>query len=266
MKVTQGVDTHAHVFSADAPAVPGARYRPAYAAHLADWRSCWAGAGISHGVVVQPSFFGADNREMLDTVASDPAHLRGVAVLPANTDDATIARFHAVGVRAVRLNVRGARDYSTYTAAAWSALFSRIHARGWHVEIFLDTGRLPEIAACLDASPVTVVFDHFGAPGRERAVVDATFAAVRRLSAGREVWCKFSAPYRLEAGDPKEHAARWLDAVGPSRVVWGSDWPGTGFEGDSDYGAMRARLREWIDPSLERALLWDNAARLYGFA
>jgi predicted TIM-barrel fold metal-dependent hydrolase len=266
VKAMQGVDTHAHIFSAHAPAVPGARYRPAYAGHLADWRSCWPDAGISHGVVVQPSFFGADNREMLDTIASDREHLRGVAVLPPVIDDATIDRFHAIGVRAVRLNLRGVRDYAGYIGGAWRDLFTRVHARGWHVEVFVDTGRLPDVAASFDGSPVAVVFDHFGAPGRDRASVDATFAAVRRLSAEREVWCKFSGPYRLEGGDPKDHAARWLDSVGPSRVVWGSDWPWTGFEDETNYRALRTRLREWIDPVLERAMLWDNAARLYGFS
>jgi predicted TIM-barrel fold metal-dependent hydrolase len=264
-KATQGVDTHAHIFSAHAPAVPGARYRPHYAAHLADWRACWPGAGISHGVVVQPSFFGADNREMLDTIASDPVHLRGVAVLPANIDDATLARFHAGGVRAIRLNLRGGRNYNEYVADEWRSFFARVHARGWHVEIFVDTGRLPEIAHALAGSPIRVVFDHFGAPGSEPGTVLATFAAVRKLAATRDVWCKFSAPYRLEGGDPTEHAARWLDAIGPSRIIWGSDWPWTGFENDVEYRTSRTQLAEWIDASLERAVLWDNAARLYGF-
>ena len=263
---TRSVDTHAHVFSAQAPAVPGARYRPQYFAQLADWRSCWLRAGVTHGVVVQPSFFGSDNREMLDTIASDPEHLRGVAVLPANIDDKTLARFHAAGVRAIRLNLRGARDYREYAADAWRALFARLHSRGWHVECFVDTGRLAEIVPTFEGSNVAVVFDHFGAPGREPAVIERTFAAVRRLAASRDVWCKFGAPYRLEGGDPKEHAARWLQAVGPSRIVWGSDWPWTGFEGDADYVTLRMRLAEWIDPALEPAVLWDNAARLYGFA
>jgi predicted TIM-barrel fold metal-dependent hydrolase len=156
-------------------------------------------------------------------------------------------------------------DYSAYVGGAWRDLFTRVHARGWHVEVFVDTGRLPEVAASFDGSHVAVVFDHFGGPGRERASVDATFAAVRRLCAEREVWCKFSGPYRV-VGDPKDHAARWLDAVGPSRLVWGSDWPWTGFEDETSYRAVAARLREWIDPALESAVLWDNAARLYGFA
>src|SRR3954467_4662993 len=104
VKTTKGVDTHAHVFSAQAPAVAGARYRPKYPAELHAWRALWAPAGITHGVVVQPSFFGADNRELLDTIASDRKHLRGVAVLPPSMDDATLERFNRDGVRAIRLN------------------------------------------------------------------------------------------------------------------------------------------------------------------
>jgi len=264
-KNNRGVDAHAHVFSAQAPAVPGARYRPPYAAERDAWRSQWPAAGITHGVVVQPSFFGCDNREMLDTVASDPRHLRGVAVLPPSIDDATLKRFHATGVRAMRLNLRGVRDYAEYSSAAWRSLFDRAHALGWHVECFIDTGRMRDIVPALEPSPVDVLFDHFGAPGARAATVDATFEAVRHLARTREVWCKLSGPYRLEGGDPREHARRWHDAVGPSRLVWGSDWPWTGFEGDQDYASLRMRLADWVDAKVERLALWDNAARLYGF-
>src|SRR5437763_15788470 len=129
VETTKAVDTHAHVFSALSPAVAGARYRPPYSADLDTWRSQWAAAGITHGVVVQPSFFGADNRESLDTIASDARHLRGVAVVPPGTDEATLGRFHAAGVRAIRLNLHGARDYGVYASDAWRDLFTRIHSR-----------------------------------------------------------------------------------------------------------------------------------------
>lgn len=265
VKTNRGVDAHAHVFSAQAPAVPGARYRPPYAADRDAWRSLWPAAGITHGVVVQPSFFGYDNREMLDTIAGDPGHLRGVAVLPPSIDDATLKRFHAVGVRAVRLNLRGVRNYAEYMTAAWRSLFDRTHALGWHVECFVDTGRARDIAPAFRDSPVNVLFDHFGLPGADPATVNATFDAVRDLARSREVWCKLSGPYRLGGGDAREHAKRWHDTVGPSRLVWGSDWPWTGFEVDQDYMVLRRCLGEWVDAKLERLVLWDNAARLYGF-
>lgn len=265
LKPSQGVDTHAHVFSAESPAVPGARYRPAYGADLSAWRALWKVAGISHGVVVQPSFFGSDNREMLETLAADSRHLRGVAVLNPHADAATLARFHARGVRAIRLNLKGAANYGAFATDSWRAFFDRVHALGWHVENFVDTGRLPAIEAAFEGTPVRVLFDHFGSPGIGKDSIDATFAAVRRLAETREVWVKLSAPYRLDGGDPRELAARWLDAVGPLRMVWGSDWPWTTHEQGNDYGRLRAALDDWIDAGLVRQVLWDNAARLYRF-
>jgi len=262
---TKGVDTHAHVFSAQAPPVPGARYRPDYPAEPSTWRAWWPSSGITHGVIVQPSFFGADNRELLDTLASDRERLRGVAVLPPNIDEATLRRFHAAGVRAIRLNLRGARDLREYASPASRRLFEDVHALGWHVECFVDTGRVRDIAMDPGLSWRHIDRLRAGAPGGDRAVADATFAAVEKLMRSREVWCKFSAPYRLEGGDVVEHARRWLATIGPGRIVWGSDWPWTGFEASGNYAALRARLSEWVAREHESAVLWDNAARLYGF-
>jgi predicted TIM-barrel fold metal-dependent hydrolase len=259
------VDSHAHVFSANAPAVIGARYRPAYAADLAEWRSLWAPVGITHGVIVQPSFFGSDNRELLETLASDQKHLRGVAVLNPFADVATLERFHRGGVRAVRLNLKGVSDYLAFATPAWHDFYARVAAIGWHIEVFVDAGRLPEVVPLFEATTAALVFDHFGALGRNPRTNDFAFAAVRKLAATREVWCKFSAPYRFD-GDPRTLARQWLEAVGPRRVVWGSDWPWTRHEEGKAYGALRARLDEWVDLELREAILWDNPARLYRFA
>ena len=169
---------------------------------------------------------------------------------------------NAGGVRAIRLNLKGVREYSAFESAPWRALYRRVENAGWHVEIHVDTGRLPEIESAFEAIPVPLVFDHFGSPGAEAA---PTFAAVRRLAASRDVWCKLSAPYRLEGGEPRALAARWLDAVGARHLVWGSDWPGTAFEATHDYQGLRAALDGWLDRSHLRAALWDNAARLYRF-
>jgi predicted TIM-barrel fold metal-dependent hydrolase len=263
LEPARAVDCHAHVFSETAAAVPGARYRPAYGAALDGWRALWPRAGVTHGVLVQPSFFGTDNSEMLAALSSDREHLRGVAVLDPWVDAATIDRLHAGGVRAMRLNLRGAPDYARFAAASWRELYARVHARGWHVEVYVDTGRLPEVERAFGDAPARLVLDHFGDPGARDGA--ATFAAVERLAASREVWCKLSGPYRLAGGTARDLAARWLDAVGPARLVWGSDWPWTRFEAAADYQRLRESLDGWIDAGLTRAVLWDNAARLYQF-
>jgi predicted TIM-barrel fold metal-dependent hydrolase len=262
----QGIDTHAHVFSAAAPPAAGFRYRPAYAATLGEWRSHWASAGIARGVVVQPSFFGTDNAEALAAVAADPVHLRAVAVVDPGFAGADLARLAAGGVRAIRLNLKSAADYSAYASEPWRALLERVHALGWHVEAYVDAGRLPEIAPAFLASPVTVVFDHFGNPGATREAQDATFAAVAALARTRPVWAKLSGHYRLGGADPATLARRWIDAVGERQLVWGSDWPWTNHERENNYGRLRDLLDGWAGAALARAIVWDNAARLYGFA
>jgi predicted TIM-barrel fold metal-dependent hydrolase len=259
----RGVDCHAHVFSSDAPAIPGARYRPAYRASLEQWRAHWAGAGITHGVLVQPSFLGTDNREMLAALAADPGHLRGVAVLDPAASNEDIARLHEAGVRAIRLNLFGVADYAAYASAPWAQLLDRIGARGWHVEVFVACGRLPEIVPALQGRELAVVFDHFGNPGTG-ARLEATFAAAAKLARAQPVHCKLSGPYRLE-GDAAGLAQRWIGIVGMENLVWGSDWPWTGHEGRVEYPPLRAELDRWIGEEGARAVLWDNAAALYGF-
>lgn len=265
MSPLPAVDSHLHIFSASAPAVAQARYRPAYAAKLETLRVAWDTNGITHGVVVQPSFFGADNSEMLAAVAGDRQHLRGVAVLDPSATDDTLEQLQRAGVTALRLNLKGHGDYAEIARSDWKALYRRIHARGWHLEVFTDAGRLPDVMPALEGSDIAVAFDHFGNPGVEAATIDATFAAVQALSATRPTYVKLSGPYRLGGVDRGMLAARWIAIVGESGLLWGSDWPWTNFEERNDYRRLREDLVRWVGADAARAALWDNAARLYRF-
>ena len=122
---SRAVDAHAHVFSANALPVAGARYRPAYAARLEDWRALWPAGGITHGVLTQVSFFGIDNHELLAAIARAPQLLRGVASVDPGFDDAALRALDAGGVRALRMNLSGSADLAAYASPAWHALFAR---------------------------------------------------------------------------------------------------------------------------------------------
>ena len=256
----RAADCHAHVFSSDAPAVAGARYRPAYEATLDGWRAQWKRAGVTHGVLVQPSFFGTDNREMLEALARAPRRLRGVAVVEPDIGEGELRRLDRAGVRAVRLNLQAVRDYAVFGDASWLSLFGRIAQMGWHVETFVEAGRAPELVRAMSASRVAVVFDHFANPGGS-----TTYADLRRFAHERDVWVKLSGTYRIGGVDPRDASRRCIDALGPGRIVWGSDWPWTRHEDGRDYVRMREELENWVGAERVEAVLWDNAAALYRF-
>ena len=61
-----GIDTHAHVFARGLTLAEGRRYAPDYDAPVEDYLRRLDENGLSHGVLVQPSFLGTDNGFMLD--------------------------------------------------------------------------------------------------------------------------------------------------------------------------------------------------------
>ncbi|SPU97335.1 putative aminohydrolase [Burkholderia cenocepacia] len=78
-------------------------------------------------------------------------------------DDDALAALDRAGVVGMRLNLVGLPipDFGT---RVWRALFARINALGWHVEIHRDAADLHAIAASLLAQSCTLVIDHFGRP------------------------------------------------------------------------------------------------------
>ncbi|ODV41355.1 hydrolase [Cupriavidus sp. UYMMa02A] len=272
------VDCHFHLFDAGA-GTPSARYRPAYAARIEDWQRLLAPLGDLYGVVVQTSFLGTDNAALLAALGASAGRLRGVAVVdPSVTDDA-LAAMDAAGVRGIRLNLFGDPDWARIGTAPWRALFARVAALGWHVELHTGNGQGGALLAALDAAlghcSAPVVLDHFGRPG-EGGARDAVFEVAAQMLARRQVWVKLSAPYRLPpATDWRSLARTWSQTVGHERLLLGSDWPWTNHE-----SAVRAdesaALFNWPcepgargnaadDSSFAEALRWRNAAVLYGF-
>ncbi|MGA8004580.1 MAG: amidohydrolase family protein, partial [Burkholderiales bacterium] len=63
--------------------------------------------------------------------------------------------------------------------------------------------------------------------------------------------------------------ARALAAARPDRLLWGSDWPHPYIRSKAvspDDEGMFAQLMQWIpDAAVQRLMLADNPARLYGF-
>lgn len=258
-------DCHFHVFSAHEGAA-GARYVPSYSATLDDWETHAQRAGVSRGVVVQPSFLGTDLRQMLAALRARPLMLRGVAVVAANVTIAELLALHTQGVRGVRLNLMGAQNdvdaLRELPASWWSAVMDA----DLHIELHADIGRVASLLP-LVPTDVCVVLDHFAKPEGVQ-LHDATVSAARhRMQAGGTTYVTLSGAYRQSAAtQPRcaELAAMWSAEIGASQLLWASDWPCTNFESEADYVRLLNVLHHWRPCSDDhRAALGVNAQRLY---
>jgi predicted TIM-barrel fold metal-dependent hydrolase len=270
-----GIDGHAHVFVRGLSLASGRRYAPAYEATLDDYRAMLASLGLSHGVLVQPSFLGTDNRFLLSCLDAYPAQLRGIVVVDPAHDLVQIDTWHARGVVGVRANLIGTA-LPDFGSPAWAAFLERMVALDWHLEVQIEAHRLPDIAPALLHSGVRIVVDHFGRLDPALGLDDPGFASLLSLGATRQVWVKVSGAYRVSP-DPHDPAAAlaiatraWpalLREFGVGRLVWGTDWPHTQFEDVQNARLTLDHLHAFVtEPEQLQAVLVDTPAALFQFA
>jgi len=270
-------DSHAHVCGpADRyPYWPGRIYTPPDAL-ASDYRRLLDALGIERGVVVQPSFYAADNRALLAALASDPVRLRGVAVVEPDIADAELERMHAAGVRGVRCNIVDLKEgKGRLPLEMLERLAAKVRPFGWHLEFLLHVDEFPDLDRLLDGFPVDVVFGHLGYMKTEKGVGTPGYQALLRLLRGGRAWVKLTGPYRISSGlfpyADVPPLAQLLVETAPDRIVWGSDWPHVALPGAikgamPNDGDMCGLLSSWVpDEGARHKVLVDNPAKLYGF-
>jgi predicted TIM-barrel fold metal-dependent hydrolase len=264
------VDTHAHVFRQGLALADVRRHTPDHDATPAEYLKLLDGHGLSHGVLVQPSFLGTDNSHMVQALRAARGRLRGVAVVAPDIAEAGLRELAEAGVAGIRLNLIGL-DLPGLHAPAWQTLLARVNALGWHVELHLQAARLPDIVPALLAAGCRVVVDHFGRPDPALGTADPGFRYLLRQADSGRVWVKLSAPYRnwpaaACAASGRLAAQQLLEAFTPDRLMWGSDWPHTEHRHLASYPAAMQWLDAWIDdPAQRRVLLADTPLQLFQF-
>lgn len=264
------IDTHAHVFERGLPLANARRYAPGYDAPLSAYLAQLDAHGVSHGVLIQPSFLGVDNSYLLAALKQAPQRLRGVAVIDPAAPETLLTQMSAEGIVGIRLNLIGAPD-PQLKSPVWQAALARLHALGWHVELHVEARRLPALLQPLLEAQVNVVVDHFGRPDPALGVDDPGFAALLAAGRTRHVWVKISGAYRNGTNGRGEAIAqaampRLKDALGLDRLVWGSDWPHTQFESQITYDKMWAFVSVLLPSAADRKqVLVDTPAQLFRF-
>ena len=261
-----GIDTHAHAFHRRLPLVPDRRYTPDYDAPFEAYLAVLDANGMSHGTVIPISILGTNNSYSLEAIRASGGRLRGLAVLDPETDVETIEPLAAEGLVGVRCNLIG-KPVPDFKVAPWRGLIDACRAANWQVEIYDDATRLHESLAPLVDLGVNVVVDHFGKPSVELGTEDPGFQYLLGLGRTGQVWVKLSAPYRSSNAIAEAAAPLLLGAYGPQRLMWGSDWPHTGFEGKVHYPELLEQLDTWVpDAQARRTILVDTPAMLFGFS
>lgn len=239
---------------------------------------------VQRVVIVTPSVYGTDNSATLWGMQARGADARGVAVIDENNPDTPLQAMDRAGIRGVRLNLAtaGVSDPSI-ARKRFADTVARIAPLHWHVQIYAEPPMIAAIRDLVAASPVPVVFDHFGGAQAADGPGQSGFPELVELVGEGKAYVKISGAYRASTRAP-DYAdvvplASALITANAERIVWGTDWPhpsGRTPPGRKptdvtpmlqiDDGALLNQLAVWApDPAIRKRILVDNPARLYGF-
>jgi D-galactarolactone isomerase len=261
-------DTHMHFYDPSVPGAPGT-FLPGHFG-VEDYRRVQKRLGLERVVVVQPNAYADDNRVTLDSMRQLGHAARGVAVVRPGVEDSELERLTKAGIRGLRImTLHG----GTLGFDVMDELMGRVHPFGWHANIQLDGRELPQYEAQIRRLPGKFVIDHTGKFLEPVPVDSAPFRSLLNLVDTGRCWVKLSAPYETsKAGPPRyEDVGRLASALvrhAPERMLWASNWPHPSARKPAppDDLELLDLLAEWApDPAVQRKILADNPAELYGF-
>ena len=261
-------DAHCHVFGPGDkfPYAPNRRYTPADAPKEM-LRALHDHLGVSRAVIVQASCHGTDNAAMMDCLAADPQRYRGVAIVDDSFTDKDFDALDNGGVRGVRFNfvkhLGGAPDM-----AVFNRVIDRIKGRGWHVVLHVDAPDIVPLSGMIRSLPLPFVIDHMGRVPAAAGVDQPPLKALIELSRLENAWIKVCGSERIDM-PPYDKAVpiakKIVDAI-PDRVLWGTDFPHPNSTHEADEADLVDLVPKFTpDPAVQKKLLVDNPAKLYGF-
>ena len=241
------------------------------------------------------------NEWLADFCETHPDRFAGIACVPNHDVDAAVAEIGRVAKRgAVRgLEIANTLDMKPLYHRHWDPLWGAVEASGLPVHVHTIGGRMPEtegLARLEQRAAFATFITGFQLKMADK-LMEAIFGGVLERYPGVRLvigeagigWI----PYVLEHMDlewedqfqdldltmkPSEYwrrqcyatyqsdpvGIRLIDLLGEDNVMWGSDFPHPdGVWPDSQ--EFIAREMDGVDAGVKRKVLWENAARLYGF-
>ena len=206
--------------------------------------------------------------------AAEPRIAAIVAKLTFNAGSQTTADLAELACHPL---VRGVRHHFEHDALDYCARpefiagVRQLPAAGLSFDICCKHPQLPAVIALVRACPDTrFILDHAGKPGIRAGLLDPWRDHLRQLAAFPNLVCKFSGlvteadhahwtPAQLQP-----YVSHLLQTFGPSRLLFGGDWPVAKLA--TGYTRWLETARAFVahlSPADQHAIFHDNAARTY---
>ncbi|MCS6852370.1 MAG: amidohydrolase [Gemmataceae bacterium] len=234
------IDAHVHVWTADTSHYPlAAGYtkddmKPSSFTPEELFRHCKP-AGVDRVNLIQMSFYGFDNRYMLDMMALYPDVFVGTAIIDPHGEDPERAMRELAGkrVRAFRIHPR----LSRLPPARWLEppgylkMFAVGAKHNLAMSCLIDPDALPELDRMCRRFPDTpVIIDHLCRIGADGTIADKDVDALCGMARHSRVMVKVGAFYALGKKEPPytdlaPMIRKVVQAFGAKRCMWESDCP-----------------------------------------
>jgi L-fuconolactonase len=229
--------------------------------------------GITGTILVQAAPTVAETRFLLDVARATP-FVQGVVgwvEFEAADAPATIAALAAdpllVGLRPM---VQDIADDDWLLRPAIAPALDVMAAHGLVFDALVLPRHLPRLRTLIARHPqLTVVVDHGAKPPIRQKLREPWASDLAAIADAPHVMCKLSglvteAAADWQASDIAPYAEHILSVFGPTRVLFGSDWPVVNLAGGYDrWRETAVSFLNGVDAADRADILGDNAQRLY---
>ncbi|SON56654.1 putative metal-dependent hydrolase of the TIM-barrel fold protein [Hartmannibacter diazotrophicus] len=239
-----------------------------------DLRPLLAHAGVEQTVLVQATDTVAETEFLLE-LADANAFVAGVVGwvdLSAPTAIETIDRLReSRWLKGLRPMLQNIEDTNWILRPEIQPALAHMAKKGLRFDALIQPRHLKPLLEVARAHPeLNIVVDHVAKPhmGGGRAPDPAWLQGMLALAGRANVWCKLSGMVteigpQWQPGDIGPFARHVLDAFGPARTMWGSDWPVVDLASDYQTWVETARILTADLNEMDRERVFEGTARAF---
>jgi predicted TIM-barrel fold metal-dependent hydrolase len=238
-------DTHTHIFEHKLITSKKVRYKPSYDAKIETLIKALHKNRLNGAFLVQPSFYGSNNNYIIKKLKKhNHKKLYGVGVLSETKplrDFKKILKNKFIGVR---LNLYKRKIFKFNNE--WNKVFELMIIHKLHLEIYVENKKLVTLINSLPKKLIKII-DHCGTIQKE-----SELKWIDKVKEKDNIFVKCTHPFRLKkdfkTGDKlmSKFITYFSKKIGKEKILWGSDFPWTGYENKiNDYSSVNRLAKNY---------------------